>query len=103
MPPARTMTRHLLASLLLAGAQTAFAQGKTCDDLVLEIAAKIDASGVRGYELEIVPADMVSGDKVVGSCEMGRKKITYVRAATTPRPRVATAPAPAASQPPKKP
>jgi hypothetical protein len=93
--------KTLLACLLLASTLPTHAAGKTCDELVVEIAAKIDATGVRGYELEIVPAELVSGDKVVGSCDMGRKKITYVR--TAAQARGAARPAAAASQAPTKP
>jgi TPP-dependent indolepyruvate ferredoxin oxidoreductase alpha subunit len=53
--------------------------GKPCDELKSEIAAKLDAKGVIGYTLEAV-ANEETGDKtVVGSCEGGTKKITYVR------------------------
>ena len=44
-----------------------------------EIAAKIDANGVKKYTLEIVANDQVGERKVVGSCEGGTKKIVYVR------------------------
>jgi hypothetical protein len=58
----------------------AFAQAKPCEELKSEIAAKLDAKGVKGYQLEIVAADQVAKEaKVVGSCEGGTKKITYKR------------------------
>lgn len=56
----------------------ALAQGKPCDELKSEIAAKLDGKGVTGYTLEVVPADQDVGDKrVVGTCEGGAKKIVY--------------------------
>lgn len=58
---------------------SAWAQLKPCDELKAEIAAKIDANGVKNYTLEIVPTDQVGERKVVGSCEGGAKKIVYVR------------------------
>ena len=71
-------TLIIAASLsLLAG--TALAAGKSCDELKSEIAAKLDAKGVKGYELAVVASDAVADQKVVGSCEGGSKKIVYKR------------------------
>lgn len=52
---------------------------KPCEELRSEIAAKIDAKGVKDYSLEIVAASEVGDQKVVGSCENGSKKIVYAR------------------------
>ena len=57
----------------------AFAQQKACEELKSEIAAKLDAKGVKNYTLNIVAAADVKDAKVVGSCEAGSKKITYER------------------------
>ncbi len=65
----------VLCVLSLIGSP-AFA-AKDCEELKLEIAAKLDAKGVSGYTLEIVTAEDVKEEKVVGSCEGGIKKITY--------------------------
>jgi Fe2+ transport system protein B len=54
----------------------AFAQ-KPCEELKSEIAANLDKKGVKKYQLEIVVATDVKDQKVVGSCERGKKKITY--------------------------
>jgi hypothetical protein len=56
-----------------------FAQGeKACEELKTEIAAKLDAKGVKNYTLDIVAKDADAGDaKVVGTCEGGAKKILY--------------------------
>ncbi len=58
---------------------SAFAEIKPCEELKSEIAAKLQAKGVKKYTLEIIPADQVKDQKVVGSCEGGTKKITYSR------------------------
>lgn len=60
-----------------------YAQGaKPCEELKTEIAAKLDAKGVKGYSLEIVAKDADAGDgKVVGTCEGGTKKIVYKKGA----------------------
>ncbi len=59
-------------------ATPAFAE-KDCEELKTEIAAKLDAKGVLGYTLEIVPTEEIKDQKVVGSCAGGTKKITYIR------------------------
>ncbi len=56
---------------------SAFAAPKPCEELKSEIAAKLDAKGVKSYELTIVANADVGDQKVVGSCEGGTKKITY--------------------------
>jgi hypothetical protein len=48
-----------------------------------EIAAKLDAKGVKSYSLEIVAKDQDGEGKVAGTCEGGTKKIMY-RRTTTP-------------------
>ena len=64
-------------SLLLV--PQAFAAGKSCDELKSEIAAKLDAKGVKGYTIEAVANDAVGEAKVIGSCAGGTQKITYKR------------------------
>ncbi|MEK6651664.1 MAG: DUF1161 domain-containing protein [Nitrospirota bacterium] len=56
-----------------------FAAKKPCDELKSEIAAKLDAKGVKGYSLEIVAPENVKDAKVVGSCDGGTKRIIYKR------------------------
>lgn len=53
---------------------------KACEELKSEIAAKLDAKGVRNYTLTPVKTEEVKPeDKVVGSCDGGTMKIVYVR------------------------
>jgi hypothetical protein len=78
------MKRALLAlSLILSVSQgVSFAQRKDCEELKMEIAAKLDAKGVKNYTLTIVAAGDVKEtekDKVVGSCDGGTKRILYTR------------------------
>lgn len=73
------MKRLFLIIALAFALPSAWAQLKPCDELKAEIAAKIDANGVKNYTLEIVASDQVGDRKVVGSCEGGAKKIVYVR------------------------
>ena len=58
---------------------SAFAEIKPCEELKSEIEAKLNEKGVKGYTLEIVAADQVKDQKVVGSCDGGKKKIVYTR------------------------
>ena len=59
------------------------AQIKDCEELKTEIAAKLDAKGVKNYSLEIVAADAVGNATVVGSCAGGAMRITYTRTDAT--------------------
>lgn len=73
------MNIRAVCFVLLAVPSLAMA-AKPCDELKTEIAAKLDAAGVKGYTLDIVAADKAGDAKVVGSCELGSKKITYTKA-----------------------
>jgi len=88
-------TGLIVAAALLLPACAHAQAAKPCEELKSEIAAKLDAKGVKSYTLEIVAKDADAGDaKVVGTCEGGTKKILYRRGG-------APAPAPAADS--KKP
>ncbi len=69
----------LIVSVVLFTCTSAFAQIKSCEELKSEIEAKLKAKGVEGYTLEILPADQVKDQKIIGSCEGGKKKISYSR------------------------
>ncbi len=75
----KTVIAAIAAAALLMIAGSAFAAVKACEELKSEIDAKLQAKGVKGYSLEIVPSDSVKDEKVVGSCEGGTKKIIYKR------------------------
>lgn len=98
------------ASLLLAagGAQ---AQSANCDKLRQTLATRIEAGGVQGYGLDIVPAKEAtpSGAKIIGTCDGGAFKAVYRRfassapAATAPAPTEPPAPIKVAAGPPPAP
>ncbi|QZA98295.1 DUF1161 domain-containing protein [Pseudomonas mandelii] len=71
------MKYFILAVGLLSLAGTAFADGKSCEELKAEIAGKLDVKGVAGYSLEIVDKGAEAGGTVVGTCEKGTKAIVY--------------------------
>jgi len=79
---------------LLAGCAQAQAAGKPCEDLKMEIAAKLDAKGVKSYTLDIVAKDKDAEGSMVGTCEGGSKKIMYRKGAAAPE-----AAAPATTKP----
>lgn len=69
--------KKVVAALVLAlTVAPAFAQ-KPCEELKSEIAAKLEAKGVKNYQLEVVAAEEIKDQTVIGSCESGRKKIIY--------------------------
>ena len=65
------------AALLLCA--PLFAGIKPCEELKSEIEAKLKDKGVVNYTLEIVPADQIKDQNVVGSCDGGKNKITYTK------------------------
>jgi hypothetical protein len=76
--------KRIILSLVLVfgttlGCSSAFAAIKPCDDLKAEIADKLKAKGVDNYALEIIAADEVKEQKVVGSCDGGSKRVVYSR------------------------
>lgn len=73
------MKQLILAVALMGLAGTALAAGKPCEELKSEIAAKLDAKGVKHYSLEVVGKGAAAGGKVVGTCEAGTKEIVYKR------------------------
>jgi hypothetical protein len=65
---------------LLSAATPALAQKRGCDELKTEIERKLQAKGVRDFTLEVLAAQEVKpGQKIVGTCEGGHKKIVYVK------------------------
>jgi hypothetical protein len=75
-----------ITQLVLVGAAgmlcaPVFSQVKPCEQLKSEIDAKLKEKGVVNYTLEIVPADQIKDQKVIGSCDGGKNKVTYARGA----------------------
>lgn len=83
-------------------AAPAFAIG--CDELRSSIDARIRATGVVNFSLSVVAASAPAPGRVVGSCELGSKKIVYAKAApgsaslVTDKPVAAARPKPAPAQ-----
>jgi hypothetical protein len=82
---AKFMLLALLLSPALAQAQDAPATArKSCEELKNEIDAKLQAKGVQNYTLDIVAADDVGDQQVVGSCDGGQGRIVYTRGENKP-------------------
>ena len=60
-----------------APAPSASSAPVTCETLMVDIDAKIRASGATNFLLEAVDVEALSNGRVVGSCGQGRKKIIY--------------------------
>lgn len=73
------MVRSFGVALALGLMSSAVWAAKSCDELKSEIAAKLDAKGVKAYSLEAVANADVKDQKVVGSCAGGTQKIVYSR------------------------
>jgi hypothetical protein len=69
--------RSLIAMALLASASAAQAQAGNCEALMAQIDAKIRAGGVTQFILTTVDARAEAGGRVVGTCDLGTKKIVY--------------------------
>ena len=50
-----------------------------CADLKQKIETKLEAKGVKGYQLDIIDADATTDGKIVGQCDGGKHKISYTR------------------------
>ena len=97
----RTSTMPMLELLLLslAGASaSAASQADNCEPIRAQIDARIRAGGVTRFTLSTVDAKATAAGKVVGSCDLGTKKILYIAGDTS-----ASASAPASSAPARKP
>jgi len=54
----------------------------SCDELKAEVEAKIRAGGVTAFSVSVAEAGASSAGKVVGTCELGAKKLIYIQATT---------------------
>jgi hypothetical protein len=83
--PYMKLMRSALVAVALLICAPLFAEIKPCEELKGEIDAKLKEKGVVNYTLEIVPADQIKDQKVVGSCDGGKNKITYTKDAEKPK------------------
>lgn len=72
------MLPRLPIAALLVFAHAA-SQAADCETLRAQIDARIRASGTSDFKLTTLDADAKAEGRVVGSCELGTKKIVYTR------------------------
>jgi hypothetical protein len=73
------MLRLTLATLLLMSSAS---HANNCEAIRAQIDAKIRASGVGSFSLSTVDADTKVTGKVVGTCDLGTRKIVYIQGGT---------------------
>jgi hypothetical protein len=88
------MKPWLISIACIAAAGAAHA-AENCEALRAQIESKIGAAGVTRFAVLTVDADAPVSGQVVGSCELGTKKIVYQReAGPAPAPAPGSSPAP---------
>ena len=70
------------AALLLASSASHAADTNNCEAIRAQIDAKVRASGVSDFALSVVAADSRVNGRVVGSCDLGSRKIVYDKASS---------------------
>ncbi len=65
--------------LILASPAPSYAQASSCEPLKLAIEEKIRLNGVTNFSVTVMDADAVSTGRVVGTCQLGTKKLVYVQ------------------------
>jgi Protein of unknown function (DUF1161) len=63
----------------LAGASGAAGAAQSCEDLRSQIESKISGAGVSNFKVIVVQGSEAVRGQVVGSCELGTRKIVYQR------------------------
>lgn len=72
--------KHVFAMLVMAVMATPGWAKQDCEELRDRIAAKLESKKIASYSLEIVDAKQPhKGGRVVGTCELGSKKIIYTK------------------------
>ncbi|MET3440558.1 hypothetical protein ABIC94_001312 [Variovorax paradoxus] len=79
-----------LISIALASAGAANAAAENCEALRTQIESKIAAAGVTRFTVTTIDANAQASGQVVGSCELGSKKIVYQREGAPPAPDAAS-------------
>ncbi|MGJ7502819.1 DUF1161 domain-containing protein [Variovorax sp. ZT5P49] len=90
----------LPAALALAGAAGTAHGAEDCEALRTRIETKIAAAGVARFTVTVVDANASANGQVVGSCELGTRKVVYLKdAGTGPGSAPAATPAPTSGEP----
>ncbi|MDH4062348.1 MAG: DUF1161 domain-containing protein [Aquincola sp.] len=85
------------ALLLLMATAGSPANATPCEEVLASIEARIRANGVADFSVTAVDSAASAPGKQVGTCDTGRRKIMYVRGASSPSQSPASVPRPAAA------
>lgn len=69
----------LPAALALAGAAGTAHGAEDCEALRTRVESKIAAAGVARFTVTVIDANASANGQVVGSCELGSKKVVYLK------------------------
>jgi hypothetical protein len=69
----------LPAALALAGAADTAHAAEDCEALRTRVESKIAAAGVARFTVTVIDANASANGQVVGSCELGSKKVVYLK------------------------
>lgn len=86
------LRHHLTFVALLLGSAASYAN-TNCESIRTQIDARVRAAGVTDFVLAVVEADAKVPGKVVGSCDLGTKKIVYNPPSSSPPARAKAKPA----------
>jgi hypothetical protein len=75
-----TQARFALLLAVACGVAPCFAAGKDCEQLRSEVMRRYEAGGIVAPELQLLPSSAATTGKVVGSCDLGSKKLVYLAA-----------------------
>ncbi|MGR4872004.1 DUF1161 domain-containing protein [Variovorax sp. LARHSF232] len=68
---------HLFAAALFLASTASHADNNNCDAIRAQIDAKVRATGVTDFSLAVLEANAQADGRVVGSCDLGTRKIVY--------------------------
>jgi hypothetical protein len=99
--PSLVLTQTRIAFALVAACCTVpcLAAGKDCEQLRSEVVRRYEAGGIAAPEVQLLPSSAATSGKVVGTCELGSRKLVYQGGKGTPFP--APASSPAGAKPPR--
>ena len=78
--PSFVLTQARIAIFLAAAccAVPCLAAGKDCEQLRSEVMRRYEAGGIVAPELQLLPSSTATTGKVVGSCDLGSRKLVYL-------------------------
>jgi hypothetical protein len=86
-----TPMRTAVALAAACCATPCLSAGKDCEQLRTEVLRRYEAGGIASPDLQLLSASAATNGKVVGTCELGSRKLVHVGAKGTPSPAPAVA------------